>query len=240
MISELAIAVLVKTPGLSPIKTRLALSIGKEKAEEFYRLSLDAVESVLKETVKRNSGCSLFWAVAEQDGLEDPLWSNFKRLFQGEGSFGERLHHVYSTLIKNHKAVILIGADCPVIQSHHLEKSAEILKEAKEKFVLGPALDGGFYLFGGRTDIPKQLWTTVPYSQDTTLARLSEKLTPLEEVVLIEPARDVDTLEDLIALQEHFPSLGTLEQKRLLDWINSEYHKLNLASNRNYAPSNHR
>jgi rSAM/selenodomain-associated transferase 1 len=225
MISELAIAVLVKTPGLSPIKTRLALSIGKEKAEEFYRLSIGAVESVLKETEQKNSGCSLFWAVAEQDGLADPLWSGFKKIFQGEGGLGERLHHVYSTLIKNYKAVILLGADCPVIQSHHLEKSAEILKEAKEKFVLGPALDGGFYLFGGRTDIPKQLWTAVPYSQDTTLAKLSEKLTPLEEVVLIEAARDVDTLEDLIALREQFPSLGTVEQKKLLDWINSEYRK---------------
>jgi len=225
MISELAIAVLVKTPGLSPIKTRLALSIGKEKAEEFYRLSLEAVESVLTETEQKNSGCSLFWAVAEQDGLADPLWSGFKKIFQGEGGLGERLHHVYSTLIKNYKAVILLGADCPVIQSHHLEKSAEILKEAKEKFVLGPAIDGGFYLFGGRTHISKDVWTSVPYSQDTTLAKLSEKLTPLEEVVLIEAAWDVDTLEDLIALREQFPSHVTLEQKKLLDWINSEYRK---------------
>lgn len=227
MTNELAIAVLVKTPGLSPIKTRLALSVGKEKAEEFYRLSLWAVESILKETEQRISGCSLFWAVAEQDGLQNPLWSSFKRVFQRGGGLGERLHHVYSSLIKNYKAVILMGADCPVIQVHQLEKSAEILNEAKEKFVLGPALDGGFYLFGGRTDIPKQVWTEVPYSQDSTLARLSEKLIPLAEVVLIEPAPDVDTIEDLLALREQFPSLGTLEQKRLLDWINSEFEKLN-------------
>ncbi len=43
-----AIAIFVKTPGLSPVKTRLAATIGEEKAKEFYLLSLKAVEKTVK------------------------------------------------------------------------------------------------------------------------------------------------------------------------------------------------
>lgn len=216
-----ALVVLVKTPGLSPIKTRLAERVGKEKAEEFYLLAVRAVESVLIETEQKKMGISLYWAVAEQQGLQDPLWRNFQTILQGEGGLGQRLHHVYSSLIQKHHSVIMIGADSPQIQSSHLEKAATILKEEKQKFVIGPAIDGGFYLFGGRTSIPKPVWTETSYSQETTLADLKEKLRSDENLVLLEKIQDVDTLEDLLTLRDHFPRTCTPEQKSLLDWMKS-------------------
>jgi rSAM/selenodomain-associated transferase 1 len=220
MINQQALVVLVKTPGLNPVKTRLAIGLGKEKAEEFYLLSVRAVESILKETERKKVGFSLFWAVAEPEGVEDPLWQSFQTIFQGEGGFGERLHHVYSSLLKKYQSVIIIGADSPQLSSSYLEKAAAILKE-EERFVIGPALDGGFYLFGGNIPIPKQVWTETSYSQDTTLAQLREKLRADEKVVLLEKTQDVDNLEDLIALRDRFPSSCTPEQKRLRDWINN-------------------
>jgi glycosyltransferase A (GT-A) superfamily protein (DUF2064 family) len=41
-----ALAIFVKTPGLSPVKTRLAEGIGQARAEAFYRLAVDAVAEV--------------------------------------------------------------------------------------------------------------------------------------------------------------------------------------------------
>jgi glycosyltransferase A (GT-A) superfamily protein (DUF2064 family) len=49
---KLPLAVFVKTPGLSPIKTRLAASVGEQKALEFYRRSLRVTEAVVHAAVK--------------------------------------------------------------------------------------------------------------------------------------------------------------------------------------------
>jgi len=40
-----AIAIFAKTPGLSPVKTRLAKSLGQVAAENAYRLSVAAKQS---------------------------------------------------------------------------------------------------------------------------------------------------------------------------------------------------
>lgn len=216
--SKCAIAVFVKTPGLSPLKTRLAASLGKEKAEAFYQRSVRAVESVLKKAHNQTQTFEVFWAVAEKEGLNHSLWKSFSKTYQGEGDLGQRLHKVYSSLIKKYESVLLIGADCPEIELSQLKKAREILSEKNSKFVFGPALDGGFYLFGGSTSIPKHIWTDNPYSQETTLEKLREELCLLGEVNLLEPARDVDTFEDLKAMGSRSPSGLTAEQQELLDW----------------------
>ena len=42
-----AAAIFVKTPGISPIKTRLAVGIGQANAESFYKMSCQATGEVL-------------------------------------------------------------------------------------------------------------------------------------------------------------------------------------------------
>jgi len=216
--SKCAIAVFVKTPGLTPLKTRLAASLGKEKAEAFYHHSVKAVESVLKNVQDQSNRFQAFWAVAEREGLNHSLWKKFSKVYQGEGDLGQRLDSVYSSLIKKYETVLLIGADCPEIQITQLEKAQQSLLEKKSKFVLGPALDGGFYLFGGSTPIPRHIWTDTPYSEGATLERLRKHLLPFGEIAFLETARDVDTLEDLKALGGKAPSGLTLEQQKLWDW----------------------
>lgn len=218
-----AVAVFVKTPGLSPLKTRLAAHIGKEKAEEFYFLSLKALESVLKKAHEKDANLSCFWAVAEENGLDNPLWESFPKVFQGEGSLGERLHHVFSYLIKSHETVLLIGADCPELSTEHLEQAAKILGKKTASFVLGPALDGGFYLFGGRTPLPKHIWIETPYSEGTTFDTIYKSLKELGKVELLNSAQDIDTLEDLIALEQRAFQKETVEQQELWNWTQRSY-----------------
>ena len=65
-----AIAVFVKTPRLSPVKTRLAASIGTPNAEQLYRLCIGAIEQTLDTTLK-NLNATPFWAVGEVLGEEE-------------------------------------------------------------------------------------------------------------------------------------------------------------------------
>jgi hypothetical protein len=84
------IAIFVKTPGLSPVKTRLAAAIGEKRALEFYRLAIEAVREVVSA-----SGLQACWAVAE----ETADWTGFPVIFQGEGALGTIMSTVRSFAI---------------------------------------------------------------------------------------------------------------------------------------------
>lgn len=187
-----AIASFVKTPGLSDIKTRLAKDVGKQRAEEIYLDMVNTTENVL---LSLDDSLKPYWAVGEDSGLSKSLWNKFEALYTGEGTLGERLHNVYSILLAKHDYVILIGSDCPDISPDHINCAAEISKDGR--FVFGPTFDGGFYLFAGNKKVPKEVWTSVEYSKDDTMQKLSNKIEKLGDVLAIEALSDVDTVEDL-------------------------------------------
>jgi uncharacterized protein len=68
--------------------------------------------------------------------------------------------------------------------------------------VLGPALDGGYYLIGLKRMAP-ELFADIPWSTDQVLRLTQETATAIGlKASLIQPWRDVDTLADLEALIE--------------------------------------
>ncbi len=207
-----AIAIFVKTPSLSPIKTRLAKTIGKEKAEEFYRLSLNAVAKTAQEI-----DAKIYWAVAEKEGVNNPIWSEFESTHTGKGELGERQYNIYSALLENHKNVILIGADTPQISANIINQAIEALKQ--NDFVIGPANDGGYYLFGGRKKVELDIWNTVPWSSNTT-REIFESLLPSKPAHL-EFLTDVDSCNDLQSACSEMPKKMRCEQQKILQWIST-------------------
>ena len=218
-IMSTAIAIFVKTPSLSPVKTRLAAGIGNDAAQEFYALSLEAVQETVK-TVE----IVLYWAVAEEKGLTDPLWLGFPTLHTGEGGLGERQHYIYETLLTNYDRVLLIGSDAPQISKDVLEQA--IIALDTNDFVIGPARDGGYYLFGGRVSTEQKIWTSVPWSTSMTRERL-EAVLPSKPVHL-SMLTDVDTEDDLQYIRREMPEQITPEQNRILEWIENYEHPVSL------------
>lgn len=203
-----ALAIFVKTPGRSPIKTRLAAGIGPDSAAAFYTRAVQAVREVAAST----PALTPYWAVAEAE--IDPMWNDFATISQGDGDLGDRLDHIYRTLLARHGHVLLIGADTPQITPALLAQA----RDAATPFAMGRAEDGGFWLFGGRQPIPVETWRAVPYSTEHTAERLRALIgetTPLEEL------RDVDHAEDLPELYYALLQLETLTpgQAALRDWL---------------------
>jgi len=224
-VTRIAIAVFVKTPGVSPLKTRLAAQIGTEQAETFHRLAVYCVEQTLQKLQSQLSSQQIdvmpFWSVAETDAFNHPLWSAFPKIGQGSGGLGERLHHVYSRLLDTHDAVFLMGADSPQIETDYLQTAINTLSMAGSSlFVMGPANDGGFVLFGGRDPIPIEIWNAVPYSETETASRLVEQLRPIGETTRLKELVDVDVVEDLKKL---LPDLDSEcpAQRELAEWLKS-------------------
>ena len=205
-----ALTFFVKTPGLSPIKTRLASSVGEDIAARFYQVALEITRDLGKQLKILYPKLTIYWAVAEPAGLKNPLWKDFPAISQGDGPLGERLHHIYDFCLSRHSFAALMGADCLHWEPAQLAQAFDDLAAAKSDFLLGPCEDGGFYLMAGKESLPKSVWLDTPYSVEFTSSVLSEHLKRLGSLRHLEKLFDVDTAQDLrrlASLSTRFPHL---------------------------------
>lgn len=219
-----AVAIFAKTVGLSAVKTRLAADIGKHDAEEFYKLSVDCVEAFVAaageafpETVYP------VWTVGEEEGVARWASRSFPVMWTGEGGLGSRLASVSEHLFSTYDAVMMIGTDSPQLSPALLIDAISRLAGGVSDVVVGPAADGGFYLFASRRPVDRHIWESVTYSKETTLQELVECLDLNEiSVSFLQAEQDVDTLADLRVLRERFCSETDLlspEHVRLRQWL---------------------
>jgi rSAM/selenodomain-associated transferase 1 len=213
-----ALAIFAKTPGLSPVKTRLAERIGTTAAETFH---LRAAACVAEVAGSLMPAVVPYWAVAEQAALAPTSWHGFPMLWQGEGELGHRMRNVYAELQRRHDRVLLIGVDIPQVSVALLRTALAALDQPDTPFALGPAYDGGFWLFGGRVPLPGWLWTTVRYSQADTATQFLARLQPLGAVAQLACLHDVDRAEDLLHVQAALAALPqpTAQQCAMQAWL---------------------
>ncbi len=205
-----AFAVFVKTPILSPLKTRLAKSIGKKSAQDFYHLSLQKIQSELKTLQEQETGFDIdcFWAIAEpSNSLHNIYWKTFPHIYQNQECLGARMSGVYNGLIHDgYDKVILIGSDSPQLTSLDYFNWCQI-ENNDQSVTIGPTKDGGFYCFVGGHKINKNIWTNVIYSQsDTTKNFVSELRAAGYSPNFLPEHFDVDEVDDLKELNEYYSS----------------------------------
>ncbi|CAG7855965.1 hypothetical protein MCAMS1_00291 [biofilm metagenome] len=216
-----AVALFVKTPGLSPVKTRLAKSLSAEIAESFHLSAARATSASIRAT-SREAPVQGYYAIAEESALAHVVWQDMPCLWQGEGGLGERMCYVYQTLLSQHDFVILVGADIPQMTAQQLILASEWLAHDQQaRLSFGPSFDGGFWLFGGNCLVPDAMWTEVTYSVADTGAQFLRKVVRLGEVQYLPSLRDVDEPCDLVFLHETLHGMSCLlpEQVELLQYL---------------------
>lgn len=221
---KIAIATFAKTIGLSKVKTRLAKRIGDENAEAFYRLSVSAVREVLQKTQEQNSNIFPHWALGEEEAVELEQWRSFPCLWTGEGGLGTRLSNISSMLLNDYDIVFLMGTDSPQISPKRLLQITQMMEVNPEiEQAVGPASDGGFWLWGSKKPLPKSVWENVTYSVDTTLEELiAQALKHVDYVYPTYQMQDVDELKDLKTLQKTLEHRGATllpAQVELREWL---------------------
>jgi rSAM/selenodomain-associated transferase 1 len=189
-LSSEALIIFVRNPELGKVKTRLAKSVGDEKALEIYKALLDhARETVLQVNVNR-----LLFYVDRINQNDDWSKDNFSKIVQEGEGLGDRMHHSFVVALKQHEKAVIVGSDIPQI-------NANIIKEAFEKlddhpFVIGPAIDGGYYLLGMRSPTPElfddMVWST-PDVFDQTIKRMQNLGGTWHELPTLS---DIDYIED--------------------------------------------
>ena len=190
MDTQNALIIFVRNPVLGKVKTRLAASMGDEKALAVYKYLLQHTKNITE-----NLPVTKFVFYAD-DINEDDLWNGFEKRLQTGNDLGERMTNAFWELFKNgFKKICIIGSDC-------LELDTEILNAAftalsNTDIIIGPATDGGYYLLGMKKDctvvFTKNNWGESSV-YDTTIAIIKEnnlQYLPLKMLT------DVDTETDL-------------------------------------------
>jgi Uncharacterized protein conserved in bacteria (DUF2064) len=101
---------------------------------------------------------------------------SFKMIAQCEGCLGIRLLGASQYLFSIGCSVVcLIESHSPALPFHYLQELATFLKEPKDRMVIGPTLDGGYYALGLRHAHPR-LFEDVTWSTDRVYSETSKEL----------------------------------------------------------------
>lgn len=196
---ECALVVMAKYPEPGKAKTRLCPPLTANQAatlyEEFLLRTLQVARSV------PNVALFVAFAPIERADYFRRIAPDFEALPQEGNDLGERLDNALRALLaRGHDGVILLGSDVPTLPPGHLAVAIDLL--GKTDVVLGPCEDGGYYLLGSRDPQPRllrEVLMSTPRVLADTLALAAEQEL---NVGFAPPWYDVDTIEDLVRMQD--------------------------------------
>lgn len=195
------VLVFTRTPVPGRVKTRLIPAIGPERAANLHRAMLWRAVAT---AVDAGIGPVELWCSPSRD---HPYLRDIEREFdaalriQSGADLGARMHRALTSKCGAGAGAVLIGTDCPFLESADLQRAAQALRAGADA-VLGPAEDGGYYLIGVRRS-RMQVFSGIDWGSARVLDATRERLEALgwqwHELTL---RRDVDRPDDLQALEK--------------------------------------
>jgi uncharacterized protein len=162
------LVIFTRYPEPGKTKTRLIPALGSVGAAN---LQQQMTEHTIWQTqeLQRVNGISVEvrFAGGNLQVMQD--WLGLELLYQsqGEGDLGARMERSLVDAFQNSaEHVIIIGTDCPELTSSILATAFAKLQTVD--LVLGPAIDGGYYLIGLRRLIP-ELFTNIDWGTSQVL-----------------------------------------------------------------------
>lgn len=197
------------TPGR--VKTRLIGDLSADRVAQIYRDLAGWTVQLAQHAVNGPDRAVEVWIEPASRTEDAESWlSGVRCLPQPDGDLGARLRTAFSqSFAAGSQRVVIIGSDCPGLDETLLQQAFEELRTADA--VVGPALDGGFYLLGLNRvpdSVIDQLFDEIPWSCAETLNALRRRLQGAGLTVRdLTALRDLDTPEDLQLL---YPDLARI------------------------------
>ncbi len=189
----------VRDPVVGAVKTRLAVSTGGGEAAALYAAFVDDLCGALSPRFRMTIACT-----------PDAGSPYFRRLAarhdvtltpQGGGDLGARMERVVRTALADAARVVVIGSDAPTLPAAYVARAFAALR--RTRVVLGPSLDGGYYLVGVRAPVAP-IFRRMRWSDAAVLARTLRRLARARVPHTLLPCwYDVDTRADLELLRRH-------------------------------------
>ena len=187
------LAVLTRHPEAGRTKTRLIPALGAQGAAELHRrLGRHTLDIARRAAAAEHLVLQVHHTGPVRE-LRAWLGDDLDLRPQGPGDLGARMTRIVEAA---ELPLVIVGTDCPGLDAATIANAFAALD--RHDLVLGPALDGGYYLVGmrGRTSTVFERidWGTARVL-DQTLARAAELA-----VELLPAMADVDRPEDLAHL----------------------------------------
>jgi uncharacterized protein len=204
-----ALAVIAKEPVAGLAKTRLAPALGARGAASVAAAMLADTLATVRTVAADPWLC--FEPACARDRMA-ALAPGFRLLAQAGGDLGDRLAACAAALhAAGARRLAIVGADTPHLRAAWYRSAFALLDRVD--LVLGPALDGGYYLIAidaARRPPPAELFTGVPMGTDAVLGETLSRSQGLGlRTGLLPLLRDLDRMEDLEAALDHDELAGS-------------------------------
>lgn len=185
---KVRLQVFFKVPEAGKVKTRLTPVLTPQLAADVAQCLLDKTLKVALEFDKNAE----IWIVEKNHNFQN---SEFKNVhFQCSGDLGARLEYATKKAIASGYAPLVIGSDCPFIDTNYLQKAYQHLTQ--NDVVIGPALDGGYVLIG-MSRFVKDIFTDIAWGSAKVFEQTRERLTNVSWAEMQPALLDIDNADDL-------------------------------------------
>ena len=191
---------MARWPAPGRCKRRLAQELGAARAAQIQaRLTVHTLAAA--RDAREGYGLELVLAVEGLGGLAASRWGQAlgadRTVLQGRGALGLRMQRQFQRAAREGASkVVLIGSDLPELEASDLSAAFTSLGHCQG--VLGPALDGGYWLIGLRRPEPELLagiaWGGAQVLEQTLAAMARRGLEP----ELLTRRGDLDWARDLL------------------------------------------
>lgn len=205
--SKRQLIVFVKAPEPGQCKTRLTPFLSEVEASEFYEsLVISCFENL-------NNLLDIDIAIYAYPDINHRFLQQLKStyhtgIFSQQGNnLGERMFNAIAQSLSTYSESILIGTDCPVLDSNYINLAFNAL--AQHDMVIGPAIDGGYVLIGANK-IQQPLFKNIDWGTNTVLTQSLKNISLANySVKILETLWDIDTPDDYIKYQDFTKNLIT-------------------------------
>ena len=188
--------IFVKNPELGQVKTRLAATVGDQRALQIYQQLLERTRVI---TLPLAGDKMVYYTPEIQ---QNDLWDEryYHKAQQSEGDLGERMLHAFSEgFTRGYQRICIIGSDCYQLTTEVLQQAFDAL--TTHDLVIGPSTDGGYYLLGMQ-QLHAELfrnkhWSTASVSKDTIAEAEQKQLRwhALPTLTDVDEEADLKTME---------------------------------------------
>lgn len=189
-------------PQVGICKSRLIPTLGAEGALKVHKQLVSHVLIVVKKFLTLNNSTSFH--IYHDGGTEKQMkqWLGDDNIFKQQRGedLGKRMATALMYGLQNKQNTVLIGSDCPGINTHTLVDGLKSLNG--KDVVLGPAHDGGYYLIGvagNMTDNTcRRLFEEIPWGTEDVFAKTLKRAEILGlKTHILNKLHDIDTADDL-------------------------------------------
>lgn len=171
-LGPVALGIMCKAPTAGTSKTRLSPPLSRDEAAWVSRCFIADI-SVIVGSLAPDLGVRgfvVFTPSQDEGAFEGLTPAGFESLPQRGDDLSERCANAVEDLLARGCAgACLLNADSPTLPTTTLEAAVEALRRPGDRVVLGPALDGGYYLIGVKHPAPK-LFQTIAWSTSRAMA----------------------------------------------------------------------